>query len=119
MAGEHVGIVGAGRMGLAMLNHLIKHGHSVTVCDLDKKQCDAARAAGAEVAATPAEVGKRGAFVIVGVGYDDEVNQVVIGATGLLESMGAGSIIAVSSTAAPATVKALDAKARTKAIDVL
>jgi len=119
MAREHVGIVGAGRMGLAMLKHLIKHGHPVTVCDLDKKQCDAARAAGAGVAATPAEVGKHCGFVIIGVGYDDEVNQVVLGADGLLESMRAGSIIAVSSTTAPVTVKALDAKANEKGLDVL
>jgi 3-hydroxyisobutyrate dehydrogenase-like beta-hydroxyacid dehydrogenase len=119
MAREHAGIVGTGRMGLAMLKHLIKHGHPVTVCDLDKKQCDAARAAGAGVAATPAEVGKHCGFVIIGVGYDDEVNQVVLGADGLLESMRAGSIIAVSSTTAPVTVKALDAKANEKGLDVL
>jgi 3-hydroxyisobutyrate dehydrogenase/2-hydroxy-3-oxopropionate reductase len=118
-ASERIGIVGAGRMGLAMLKHLIKHGHAVTVCDLDSKQCEAARAAGAEVAATPAEVGQLCGFVIVGVGYDDEVNQVVLGANGLLETMRAGSIIAVSSTAAPATVKALDVRARAKGIDLL
>src|ERR1041384_7784092 len=35
---SRVGIVGAGRMGLAMLKHLVKHGHPVIVCDLDKKQ---------------------------------------------------------------------------------
>src|SRR5512144_595481 len=99
-ASERIGIVGAGRMGLAMLKHLIKHGHAVTVCDLDSKQCEAARAAGADIAATPAEVGKLCGFTIVGVGYDDEVNQVVLGANGLLETMRAGSIIAVSSTAA-------------------
>jgi 3-hydroxyisobutyrate dehydrogenase len=114
-----IGIVGAGRMGLAMLKHLIKHGHPVTVCDLDKKQCDAARAAGAEIAATPAELGKMTDFVIIGVGYDDEVNEVILGANGLLGMMKAGSIIAVSSTATPDNVKALDEKARAKGIDIL
>ena len=28
---ERVGIVGVGRMGLAMLKHLVKHGYPVTV----------------------------------------------------------------------------------------
>jgi 3-hydroxyisobutyrate dehydrogenase-like beta-hydroxyacid dehydrogenase len=113
-----VGIVGVGRMGLAMLKHLVKHGHPVTVCDLNPKQCEAARAAGAQVAATPAEVGKAADFVIIGVGYDDEVNAVILGSDGLLGAMKAGSIIAVSSTATPDNVKALDEKARANGIDI-
>jgi 3-hydroxyisobutyrate dehydrogenase len=114
-----VGIVGVGRMGLAMLKHLVRHGHPVTACDLDEKQCEAARAEGADIVATPAEVGKACGFVIIGVGYDDEVNEVILGANGLLGSMRVGSIIAVSSTATPDNVKALDEKARAKGIDVL
>ena len=40
---ERVGIVGVGRMGLAMLKHLVKHGYQVTACDLDDKQLAKAR----------------------------------------------------------------------------
>jgi 3-hydroxyisobutyrate dehydrogenase/2-hydroxy-3-oxopropionate reductase len=116
---QRVGIVGAGRMGLSMLKHLIKHGHPVTVCDISAKQREAAKAAGAEIAASPAEVGKASDFVIIGVGYDDEVEAVMLGADGLLGAMKRGSIIAVSSTATPDSVKALDEKARAKGIDIL
>jgi len=116
---SRVGIVGVGRMGLAMLKHLIRHGHPVTACDLNPKQCDAARAAGAEIAATPAELGKACDFVVIGVGYDDEVNAVTFGSNGLLATIRAGSIIAVSSTATPDNIKALDEKARAKDIDIL
>ena len=38
---ERVGIVGAGRMGLSMLKHLIKKGYAVTVCDISDKQLEA------------------------------------------------------------------------------
>lgn len=114
-----IGVVGVGRMGLAMLKHLVKHGYPVTACDLDNKQCDAARAAGAEIAVTPAELGRAADFVIVGVGYDDEVNEVALGGNGLLGVMRPGSIVAVSSTATPDNVKALDEKARAKGIDIL
>ena len=40
---ERVGIVGAGRMGLSMLKHLVKKGYAVTVCDIGEKQREAAR----------------------------------------------------------------------------
>jgi len=116
---ERVGIVGAGRMGLAMLKHLIKHGYAVTVCDISEKQRDAARALGAAIATTPAEVGKASDIVVLGVGYDGEVNDVVFGKNGLAETMVRGSIIAVSSTAKPETVKAVAARVADKGIEVL
>jgi len=116
---ERVGMVGAGRMGLAMLKHLIKHGYAVTVCDISEKQRDAARALGAAIATTPAEVGKASDIVVLGVGYDDEVNDVVFGKNGLAETMARGSIIAVSSTAKPETVKAVAARVADKGIEVL
>ena len=43
-AKERVGIVGVGRMGFAMLKHVVKHRYQVTACDLDEKQLAKARA---------------------------------------------------------------------------
>jgi 3-hydroxyisobutyrate dehydrogenase len=116
---DRVGIVGAGRMGLAMLKHLVKYGYGVVVCDLNEKQREAARAAGAAIGKTPAEVGKASDIVILGVGYGDEVNDVVFGKDGLIETMMPGSIIAISSTAKPDTVKAVAARVAEKGIEVL
>jgi 3-hydroxyisobutyrate dehydrogenase-like beta-hydroxyacid dehydrogenase len=118
-AKERVGIVGVGRMGLAMAKHLMRHGYPVVACDIDSKQTDAARAAGAAVAATPADIGKQSRFVVIGVGYDDEVTAVMLGDGGLLATMPAGSIVAVSSTCTPEHVQMLDEKARAKGIDIL
>jgi 3-hydroxyisobutyrate dehydrogenase len=118
-AKERVGIVGVGRMGLAMLKHLVKHGHQVTACDIDDKQLAKASEIGATIVKTPAEVARTSSFVIIGVGYDDEVHEVVLGANGLLAGLARGSIIAVSSTAKPETVKALDQRAQTQGVDVL
>jgi 3-hydroxyisobutyrate dehydrogenase len=119
MAKERVGIIGVGRMGLAMAKHLIKHGYVLTVCDINTNNLEQARALGAAVAATPTELGRSASFVILGVGYDDEVNEVVLGDNGVLKTLAPGSIIAVSSTVAPDSVQALDAKARAKGVDVL
>jgi 3-hydroxyisobutyrate dehydrogenase-like beta-hydroxyacid dehydrogenase len=116
---SQIGIVGAGRMGLSMLKHMVRHGHPVVVCDLNPKQCEAARAAGAAVAATPAEVGKTCDIVIIGVGYDEEVDAVVLGDNGLLSTMRAGSIIAISSTCTPEFVKSIASRAGEKGVDIL
>lgn len=116
---EQVGVIGVGRMGLAMVKHLLRHGYQVTACDIDRANLDKASAIGAVAAETPAELGARASFVILGVGYDEEVNEVTLGENGVLRTLTKGSIIAVSSTVAPDTVKALDAKAQLKGSDVL
>jgi len=120
MAGkEKVGIVGVGRMGQAMARHLIKHGYTVTAQDIEPKALEAARAVGADTVKTPAEVGKVCKFVIVAVGYDDEAAAVMLETGGLLETMGVGSVIAISSTCTPDHVKMLAERARAKGVDVL
>lgn len=116
---ERVGIVGVGRMGLAMARHLLLRGYTVAACDIDAKQLDKAREAGAVIADTPAALGKVSDFVILGVGYADEVNQVTLGPGGLMETLARGAIVAVSSTVSPETVKALDERSRAKGFDVL
>jgi 3-hydroxyisobutyrate dehydrogenase-like beta-hydroxyacid dehydrogenase len=116
---EKIGIVGVGRMGQAMTRHLIKHGYAVMGQDVEPKALDAVRTLGAEIAKTPAEVGRACKLVIVAVGYDDEAEAVMLGAGGLLETMGAGAVIAVSSTCTPEHVKMLAEKARAKGVDVL
>ena len=116
---ERVGIVGVGRMGLAMVKHLVRSAYPVIACDIDPGNLGKARDMGATVAATPAELGKAVDFVILGVGYDDEVNQVALGPDGLHETLAAGSVIAVSSTVAPDTVKALEDHFQGRGIGVL
>ena len=121
MNGEkaRVGIVGVGRMGLAMVRHLIKHGHQVIACDIDDKQLAKASDIGAANAKTPAQVAHAADFVIVAVGYDEELRQVVLEVDGLLANLVPGSVIAISSTAKPDTVKALDQQARAHGVAIL
>lgn len=118
-AKEKIGIVGVGRMGQAMARHLIKHGYAVVAQDIEPKALEVVHGMGAETVKTPAEVGKACQFVIVAVGYDEEATAVMAGPGGLLETMGAGSVIGVSSTCTPEHVKMLAEKARIKGVEVL
>ena len=116
---ERVGIIGVGRMGHSMLKHLVKHGYDVTACDVSAEALTYAQKAGAKTADSTAALARQCDFVILGVGYTDEVNAVVYGKDGLLENLARGSIIAVSSTTSPYTVQEIDKAAKPKAIGVL
>ena len=107
MAKDRVGIIGPGRMGLAMLKHLKKHGFDVTVYDIDADRLAAAVDAGGTAAASPRNVGANSDYVIIGVGFEPEVYACLTGDDGALAGMAPGSAIAVCSTASVGGVQDL------------
>lgn len=118
-AKEVVGVVGVGRMGLAMLKHMIRNGYETVAYDINAEALKKAEEAGAKPAATPGEVGKLSTFVILAVGFDNEVNEIVFDKGGLMETMAPGSIIAISSTVAPSTAQEIERRVAEKGIEVL
>jgi 3-hydroxyisobutyrate dehydrogenase-like beta-hydroxyacid dehydrogenase len=116
---ELVGVIGVGRMGLAMIKHMLRQGFQVTVCDVNEANLVKAREMGATIVAKPIEMGSRASFIILAVGYDDEATEVVLGSHGVLRALKPDSIVAVSSTVAPGTVKKLEAAAHGMSCDVL
>ena len=116
---DRIGIVGVGRMGSAMLGHLLRGGYPVAVFDVDQRQAEKARGLGGKVAASLSDLGRDADFVIIAVGFDEEADEVVLGANGLLETLSAGSVIAVCSTVAPSTIKAHVQAAAAKGIEIL
>lgn len=118
MSKERVGIIGPGRMGLAMVKHLINAGYPVVATDINPEQLKKAEELGAKPLPDAAALGAESDYAIIAVGFDDETRAVTIGEKGLLETMAPGTIIAISSTASPETVRMIDAKAQEKGIDV-
>lgn len=116
---ERIGLIGAGRMGHAMLKHLLKAGHAVTVNDANAETVKRAVASGATAAATPADLAKDCGFIIIAVGDDAQVTAVVTGADGLLQALAPGSLIAVTSTVAPETMTALAEAATAKSVEMI
>lgn len=84
MAKDRVGIIGPGRMGLAMLKHLKKHGFDVTVYDIDADQLAAAGDAGGTSATGPRDVRANRDF---GVGFEPEVYACLTGDDGALAGL--------------------------------
>lgn len=119
MANEHVGMVGPGRMGYAMLKHLIAKGFPVTVTDINPDTVKRAEAAGANSVTDAAALARACDFVIIAVGFDDEALAVALGEKGLLSTMKKGGVIAVCSTVAPETVQHIEAEAARRGVDVL
>ena len=97
----HVGVLGAGRMGLPIIGHLARAGFPVTVCDPDEGKREAAEARGARFTRDAAEIADRCAVVLVCVGYEDQVGALVSGEAALLGRMKPGTIVAVLSTISP------------------
>ncbi len=116
---DRIGMIGPGRMGLAMVRHLVKAGYPVTATDISAEQLAKAAEAGAAAAGSVAEVAAASDYAIVAVGFDDETIAVTTGGGGLVETLAPGSCIAVCSTSSPETVRAIAEAAAARGIDVL
>ncbi|HEU4424994.1 MAG TPA: NAD(P)-dependent oxidoreductase [Pilimelia sp.] len=99
-----VAVVGAGRMGGAMVGRLRGAGHAVTVWNRTPER---AAATGAAVAGTAREAGADAAVVLVSLADDAAVEAAYGGPDGLVAGLGSGTVVLETSTVSPDTVRAL------------
>jgi 3-hydroxyisobutyrate dehydrogenase-like beta-hydroxyacid dehydrogenase len=107
----HVGVLGAGRMGQPIIAHLARRGFAVRAHDVDAARREPVELAGAAWADSVETLAAGAEVVLICVGFDAEVRQLVSDA-GLLATLTRGTIVAVLSTVAPRTVQALAARAQ-------
>jgi 3-hydroxyisobutyrate dehydrogenase-like beta-hydroxyacid dehydrogenase len=93
-----VGFIGLGRMGRGMALNLLRSDVSLTVFDTSAEAVRPLRAAGARVAADVGEVAKNSEVVFTSLPGPVQVDQVVLGPGGVLDSMGAGLVLFELST---------------------
>jgi len=93
-----VGFVGLGQMGGPMSRRLLDAGHRLIVHDVRPEAVDALVAAGAEAAATPAEVAARAALVLVSLPTPEVVRAVVLGPDGLIQGGALRTYVDLSTT---------------------
>lgn len=118
MSIQTVGIIGAGRMGMPIIGHLKRAGFEVLVSERDagrRADIEARGGQWSELAALAA----RSQAILICVGYDSEVRELLGGAGGLFETALAGAIIAVLSTIQPKTMEEFAAQGEPRGIHVI
>jgi 3-hydroxyisobutyrate dehydrogenase len=113
-----VGVIGAGRMGMPIIGHLKKHGFNVLVADLNTGKYSEIESKGG-IVKDVAALSRESDAILICVGYDKEVRD-LLGATGDITSHAKkGSIVAILSTVHPKTVKELADQVRGNGIEVI
>jgi 3-hydroxyisobutyrate dehydrogenase len=114
-----VGVLGAGRMGLPIIGHLVRAGFPVVVYDVDPAKRETVAACGAAFVTDIGEVAARCGTVLVCVGYEEQLNEIMHGGDGLLGRLPRGTLVAVLSTVSAAVMKRLHAAAEPYGVDVV
>ena len=114
----NIGVIGAGRMGLPIIGHIVKKGFTVAAFDIDAAKRATVTALGAGWAESPAALAKVSEALLICVGYDDELRELVA-PDGLLRDLARGTIVAVLSTVHPRTVQELAEVAKPFGVSVI
>src|SRR5690242_14975811 len=117
-ANATIGMVGAGRMGQPMLGHLARKGFQVAAYDIDPGKRAAIEAKGARWVTDAATLARECEVVLVCVGYDRELRQ-LLAPDGGLGALPAGRIIAILSTVHPKTIVELAAIAARRGVHLV
>ncbi len=103
---KSVGVIGAGRMGQPMIGHLAAKGFAVSVFDIDASKRAAVEQRKAAWMADTESLAKAAEVVLICVGYDRELRE-LLAADGGLKALAPGTIVAILSTVHPGTVAEL------------
>jgi len=118
-AGDRVGFVGLGVMGLPMARNLTSAGFRVSGWARRPEAVELGRAGGIEMRPSLAEVAAASDVVITMVTTSEDVVDVATGEGGLLESMAAGSVLVDMSTVAPEVSRRVAAAAASRGVAFL
>ncbi len=114
-----VGYIGLGLMGKPMARNILKAGFPLVVHNRSRAAVDELVVEGAVAASTPAEVAEQVDVVIVNLPDSPDVEQVALGAEGILEGAHEGLIFIDNSTIKPATARKIAAKLAEKGVSSL
>lgn len=106
-----IGFVGTGVMGKSMAGHLLKAGYQVLVYNRTKASADDLINMGAIWQDTVAELAAKSNIIISMVGYPKDVEEVYLGADGIINHAKSGSYLVDMTTSSPDLSKKIHEKA--------
>src|SRR5215468_3636917 len=113
-----VGFIGLGQMGFGMAENLLKAGHPVLAYDIAAEPLARFAARGGRAARHPAEIGAECQSVMVMVVSGAQVEAVLSGPDGLLDTMRSGTVM-VCSTIALSELRPIAERARARGVTVI
>jgi 3-hydroxyisobutyrate dehydrogenase len=116
---KKVGFVGMGIMGVPMARNLMKAGFEVTVYNRTASKCKELVDEGAGQAATPAEAAAKSDATITIVSDTPDVEEVILGEKGIIQSARKGSIVIDMSTISPKATKKMASALKEEGIGML
>lgn len=119
MTKEHIGFIGLGIMGKRMALNLLKAGYSMTIRSGSEETRSEFASAGVHVARTPAEVAAESDVIITMLPGSPEVEEVVLGENGIINTVRAGSVCIDTSSIDPVTSVRIASELRKKAVLML
>ena len=116
---KKIAYLGLGTMGSGMASNLLKAGYQLTVWNRSAEKCKPFARKGARIADTPADAARDVDLVIYILSNDEAVEDVVLGANGILRGIQEGQIAIDMSTVLPETsLRELEAYAK-RGVDFL
>jgi 2-hydroxy-3-oxopropionate reductase len=114
-----IGFIGLGVMGRPMAEHLVRAGHQVTVHNRSQEPVQALVAAGAKAGRSAADVADGADVVITIVPDSPDVEDVVLGADGVLSTASQGLLLVDMSTIRPDTARTVGEEALARGVRFL
>ncbi len=105
---EKIGFIGLGIMGKPMAGHLLKAGYEVTANNRSPEPVQELVAQGAKAAATGKEVAEQSDIIITMLPDSPQVEDVALGAGGVIEGAKAGALFIDMSSIAPSTARKVE-----------
>ncbi|MDP4725781.1 MAG: NAD(P)-dependent oxidoreductase [Desulfobacterales bacterium] len=115
----NIAFIGMGTMGAPMALNLLKAGHEVTVHNRSREKEAPVVEAGAKPAASPAEAAESAEVVITCVSDTPDVEEIILGETGVIRGAATGTIVVDMSTVSPSATRRIAERLGEKGIRML
>ena len=116
---KKIGFIGLGIMGAAMAGHLMDAGYELSVYNRTRSKADVLVARGATYCESPGACARGQDAVITIVGYPKDVEEIYLGADGILANLDVGAYTADMTTSSPALAERIYVEAKKRGIHAL